>query len=150
MADSISTIPVKIKIVRECAKARKQVALKKLDDKLAKLAQEEIEYIMKARASPVFNWFVLRKKVTVPTPTPTVEELVSMWKSEFKNEALHPMTRPWFALHNVLKSDWWANIDALSQLPEIMDEEVMYLTISDARLLGFNRYIKNNPEITKS
>lgn len=151
MADSISTIPVKIKIVRECANARKQVLLKKLDDELAKLAQEKIERIeqsVKARASQVFNWFGLSKRTT--DPTPTVEELVSMWKSEFRNGTLHPMTSPWWVHHNVVKSEQWSNIVTLSQLPEIMDEEVMHLTISDARMLKFNRYIKNNPEITTS
>lgn len=92
MADSISTIPVKIKIVRECAKARKQVLLKKLDDELVKLAQAKIEQSAKARTSRVFNWFGLSKRTT--DPTPTVEELVSVWKSEFKNGTLHPMTPP--------------------------------------------------------
>ena len=148
MADSISTIPVKIKIVRECAKARKQVLLKKLDDELVKLAQAKIEQSAKARAARVFNWFGLSKRTT--DPIPTVEELVSVWKSEFKNGTLHPMTPPWWAHYHVVKSEQWSNIVTLSQLPEIMDEEVMHLTISDARMLKFNRYSKNNPEITTS
>jgi hypothetical protein len=135
MKSSASTIPVKVKHVRECAKVNLQARLERIYDELAVRAEQHIKRT-NAENRCIFRRLGWSKKLDVPT----VEQLVSKWKEEYANGTLPHMTEQWWA-YSRTDSDWWRRIETLSTLPESKDEEVMNLSIDDVRIIGFNGFI---------
>lgn len=135
MKSSASTIPVKIKHVRECALASLSRRESKIHDRLREIAAEHIAEIEKENRSLLrrLGW---RKKLKVEN----IDDLVSEWAVEKSNHRRVRMTEVWWAYSHT-DTDWWKHIVTLSTLPTSKDEEVMNLSVSDAQLIGFNGFI---------
>ena len=129
---STSCITCKVKHVRAVARLNLAARWAWIDEELRKAAEKQILFIEEQNKT-LFRRLGWTKKIEVPD----VETLIATWKQEHSEDKLDRYTSQWWAVYHT-QSYWWKTIEALSTLPESMDEDLMQLSIDDARTINFN------------
>jgi hypothetical protein len=132
MADcNASVIPVKVKIVKECARIEREFQLTKLRTDVLNLAKDIVE----ATIAENRGWWrrTFGKQLEVPDPT----ALADKWYAEHAEGKLYWESNAGWKFARV-KTGWWQRLKQLEALPEETENEVMMLSLEDAKLIEFN------------
>lgn len=126
-----STIPVKVKIVRECARIEREFEPQRLKDDLILLSHKIESRVIDENNS----WFRRTFGKQVPVPSPS--KLVEQWYLDFNNGKMITDTAPGWEFNRV-RTGWWQRLKQFVALPAETDDDVMMLSIEDAKLIELN------------
>ncbi len=124
-------IPVKFRVVRELAteELKHQASLIRRD--LDAIGAKYIEHL-ESKNNALFCRLGIIKREEIPS----LETVVQGWKSDWKNASWIEWSTPMHILNRTI-SDWWSDLTFFSNLPESRDDDIMYLSIADAKLIKY-------------
>lgn len=129
-----STLPVKVKIVREAALAEREVQIKDMMTS----SVTKVKLINEYNARDNLSWFrrTFLKPIEMMDPEATAQEWKELWESG-KMNAHHPG----FWIFQRTRDSWYARLKQMCRLPEEDDEKVMMVSLNDLHIIEYNRFM---------
>lgn len=131
-----TTLPLTVKVVRECSIKTLTVQRKFLDEKLREVVQAhnaDVERHNTSRWTKLFN----RPLMEPEDVEPTIESWKKQWLAN-KIDSDHP-AREWLLR---TRTTWWKRLKQFEQLPVADDEKVMQVSAEDLDLFDYNHWMK--------
>ena len=126
-----STIPVKVSVVKKLAKLERDFQLTCLRTAVLNVAKDFQAYALRKNK----GWWARMTGKFEDVPIP--DELADKWYAEFEAGKLHWESAPGWKFQRT-KSEWWQRLKFLEALPEETEDEIMMLSIEDAKLVRLN------------
>lgn len=129
-----STLPVKVKIVREAALTERT---HQIEDMMTK-SIEKVKCINEERERDNQSWFrrTFLKPYPMLDPEATAQEWKQLWESG-KMSVYHPA----FWIFQRTRDSWYARLKQMCRLPEEDDEKVMMVSLNDLHIIEYNRFM---------
>lgn len=124
-------IPVKFRVVRELATEELKHRASRIRRDLDAIGAKYIEQL-ESKNNTLFRRLGIIKRKEIPS----LETVVQGWKSDWKDARWIEWSTPMHILNRTI-SDWWSDLTFFSNLPESRDDDIMYLSIADAKLIKY-------------
>ncbi len=127
-----TTLPLSVKVVRECANRTLDNQREHRDDKLAKIVEQ------RNAAAVRYNHSMLKRFLKRPDrPLEDIETTIEAWKELWvsgKMDVDHP---GYFPL-SISRTTWWKRLRQFGTLPESDDDKIMMVSMQDLDLIDYS------------
>lgn len=131
-----TTLPVTVKVVRECAKQSLNNQRRLLDTKMCGIVARLNEAANEHNSSRFTKLFRLEQK-----PLLDANETVEKWKLDWKAGNVTSEHVAYYTL-SFASTPWWKRLKQFEELPEADDEKMMQVSAGDLDLIEYNHWSK--------